>query len=234
MDSLHTIPQAINERIEEMINMAWMIFVNQFISDKYVINLEAPFQLHFSSILKSVGELYCLNKDESFHINLEVNMGEQRKNYVDIVLEYNIASTGEVYKVPIELKYRTLSQSAEDIGAMEIYKDIYNLEKLTNRKTEGTSIIKNSYFFCITNNQRYIKKSGSGLKMVFVTYDEATIEPNKEYKYLDTNEGLKFYNKYGAFKFDQQYKFRWHQASKVKTKENYWFLKMKIGSSEND
>ncbi|WFA07620.1 hypothetical protein [Tissierella sp. Yu-01] len=234
MNLVNTIPQSINKRIEEMIDMAWMIFVNQFISDKYVINLEAPFQLHFSSILKSVGELYCLNKDESFHINLEVNMGEQRKNYVDIVLEYNIASTGEVYKVPIELKYRTLSQSAEDIGVMEIYNDIYNLEKLTSKTSDDTSILPFSYFFCITNNQRYIKKPGSGLKTVFVTYDEATIKPNNEYKYLDTNEGLKFYNKYGAYKFDQQYKFKWHQASKVKTDEKYWFLKMKIGSNENE
>jgi len=228
MESIRIIPQKIDERINEMIELSWTIFVNQFLSNKYAINLEAPFQLHFSTILKSVGELYCLNKDEIFHINLEVNMGEQKKNYVDIVLEYYIGSLGRTYKVPIELKYRTLSQSAEDIGVMEMYKDIYSLDKITSKDNEEDCIIPFSYFFCITNNSRYIKVPGYGLKTVFKTYNEAAIEAFKEYKYLETKEGKKFFDKYGALTFSKSYKFLWHEGDKVKDGEKYWFLKMKI------
>ncbi|GAB6152591.1 hypothetical protein JCM17380_13410 [Desulfosporosinus burensis] len=228
MESIRIIPQKIEERIDEMIELSWTIFVNQFLSNKYAINLEAPFQLHFSTILKSVGEMYCLNKDESFHINLEVNMGEQKKNYVDIVVEYCIGSSNETYKIPIELKYRTISQSAEDIGVMEIYKDIYSLDKITSRDSEEDCIIPFSYFFCITNNSRYIKAPGYGLKTVFKTYNEAEIEASKEYKYQETKEGKKFFDKYGALTFNKPYKFLWHEGDKLKDGEKYWFLKMRI------
>ncbi|MFZ5353969.1 MAG: hypothetical protein ACOZCL_14785 [Bacillota bacterium] len=230
MESIRIIPLSIEERITEMIELSWDIFINQFISDKYVILLEAPFQLHFASILKSVGELYCLKKDESFHINLEVNMGEQKKNYVDIVIEYNLGSTAKTYIIPIELKYRTLSQSAEDIGVMEIYKDICSLDYITYGKvlTIEDIIIPFSYFFCITNNQRYIKIPGKGLKTIFRTYNEAVIEPLVEYKYLETSEGNKFFDKYGALVFSRHYQFLWQEGSKSVKEEKYWFLKLKI------
>lgn len=228
MESIRIIPQKIDERINEMMELSWTIFVNQFISNKYAINLEAPFQLHFSTILKSVGGMYCLNKDESFNINLEVNMGEQKKNYIDIVVEYYIGSLGKTYKVPIELKYRTLSQSAEDIGEMKIYKDIYSLDKITSKDNKEDCIIPFSYFFCITNNPRYIKVPGYGLKTVFKTYNETVIEDFIEYKYLETKEGKKFFDKYGALIFIKLYKFLWHEGNKVKDGEKYWFLKMRI------
>lgn len=230
MESIRIIPQEIEERISEMIGLSWTIFVNQFISNKYVINLEAPFQLHFSTILKSIGEMYCLRKGESSYINLEVNMGELKKNYVDIVIEYCIGSSSKTYKVPIELKYRTLSQSAEDIGVMEMYKDIYSLDQIVDRniKTGEDDIIPFAYFFCITNNHRYIKPPSRGVKNVFKTYNGAYIEASSEYKYLGTKEGIKFHEKYGTLIFSKTYQFLWHEGMKVSDKEKYWFLKMKI------
>ena len=52
MNEVETIPIDLSERLDIVIENAWDIFVNQFLNEKYVIELEAPFQLHFASILK--------------------------------------------------------------------------------------------------------------------------------------------------------------------------------------
>ena len=74
MEQLKIISLEIPERLEEIISISWLIFTNQYINQKYEINLEAPFQLHYATILKHLGDVYCLKNKEIFMVNLETNM----------------------------------------------------------------------------------------------------------------------------------------------------------------
>jgi len=84
MDNIRTISVDIPLRLEEILETSWLIFTNQYINEKYEINLEAPFQLHFATILKLIGDAYCIKKREIFNVNLETNMFIEKNNYIDI------------------------------------------------------------------------------------------------------------------------------------------------------
>ena len=207
----------IKSRLSEIVNISWNIFLNHYINKKYTILLESPFQLHFSEILSRIGNLYCLKREEHFFVDLEVKNTEinNGRYYIDIVC--GIIRGEKEYKIALELKFKTLQQSAEDLGVMEFYKDIYSLEKIISK---GDYLF--GVFLAMTNNNRYVKKPSRGLKMVFNTHNKSFIVPKKEYKYFETKTGEKFYNDYGSFKFKQKHQFNWK-----KHKDNY-FLKMFI------
>jgi len=224
---INTIPIETYLRLEEMIYRAWDIFINHFINKKYEINLEAPFQLHFASILKYVGELYCLRKREIIAVNLEVDMGDAKKNYIDIVIEYFGNDGKSSLLIPIELKFRTVKQSAEDEGVMAIYRDVYTIEQLVNKGKYNGSTIPFGYFFIISDNQRYTKKAKSGLKLVFDTSEGYTAKKEHEYKYLKNKTGIKFHDKYGSITFKKEHTFQWN-VYKYEDESKYWFLKLKI------
>ncbi len=228
MEKFKIIPINIPERLEEIISISWLIFTNQYINQKYEINLEAPFQLHFATILKYLGDVYCLKNKEVFSVNLEINMALEKNNYIDISVSIFDMKEDYEYCIPIELKYKTMRQSAEDIGVMEMYKDIKSLEDLYYNYKKENFEIPFSYLFVITDNRRYIKKSKNGLKTVYRTDDDYEIKKGYEYKYLDTKTGKEFYNKFGSFIYKDNHKFHW---SHFKQKLDYkrWFLSMKIG-----
>lgn len=228
MKNIKQIPLNIQERIEEMIKLSWDIFINHYINSKYEINLEAPFQLHFASVLKHLGEMFCLRKHELFLINLEVDFGLDKKNYVDITVSFYDRDMRNEVIVPIELKFRTDRQSAEDIGVLEIYKDIYRLEKILHNSNRPDQTVPFCYFFCITDNQRYVKKPGSGLKTVFTTYEGSIIKKDFEYKYLNTKTGREFYEKHGSLVFNKEHQFEWQYYTSPENNKS-WFLSMKIG-----
>jgi hypothetical protein len=227
VSKINTIPIEIHPRIDEMINHAWDIFLNHFVNKKYEINLEAPFQLHFASILKYVGELYCLKKGEVFAINLEVNMGDSKKNYIDIVIEFFERGSTSSLLIPIELKFRTVKQSAVDEGVMAIYRDIHTIEKVVKKGKYNGSTIPFGYFFIITDHQGYTKRAKSGLKIIFDTSDGYTAKKEHDYKYLDNKTGKKFHDKYGNIIFNNEHTFRWN-LYEYEDASKHWFLKMKI------
>ena len=229
MEPLKIIPVNIPERLEEIISISWFIFTNQYINQKYDINLEAPFQLHFATILKQLGDVYCLKSKETFLVNLETNMLLEKNNYIDIAVSIFDLNNDNEYCIPIELKYKTLRQSAEDIGVMEIYKDIKCLEDICYNYKRDKLKIPFSYLFVITDNQRYVNKANSGLKTIYRTDDGYKIENGFDYKYLATKTGKEFYEKYGSFIFKGSYQFQWKQFIK---NQNYkrWFLKLKVGT----
>lgn len=109
------IPDDLSRRLDIIIENAWKIFINHFLNKKYEVAIEAPFQLHFASILKLVGELYCLKRREIFFVDLESKVKTGGKNkYIDIICGFLRGEKES--KVPIELKFKTLAQSAEDLG----------------------------------------------------------------------------------------------------------------------
>ncbi|WP_036223054.1 hypothetical protein [Mesoaciditoga lauensis] len=217
------IPGDVSERLDLVVKEGWKIFVNQFLNEKYKVELEAPFQLHFASVLKLVGELYCLKKGEVFFVDLEskYQLGEVN-DYVDITCGF--IENGEEKRVPIELKFKTKKQSAEDEGAMQIYKDIYDLEKIVNMDKKT----KFAYFFMITDDRLYaINNSREGnLRYTFNTSNGHKIESGKEYKHEETKTGKRFYEKYGAFTFTKSRIFEWEVGKRGKN--DFYFLKMKV------
>ena len=227
MEQLKIIPLEIPERLEEIISISWLIFTNQYINQKYEINLESPFQLQALKAPSDLGDVYCLKNKEIFMVNLETNMSLGKNNYIDIAVSIYDLNTDYEYCIQIELKYKTLLQSAENIGVMEIYKDIKFLEDLCYNYKRDKFQIPFSYLFFISENQRYVNKAKSGLKTVYRTDDGYKIEKGSEYEYSNTKTGKKFYDKYGSFSFKGNYQFKWQNYVKD---QNYqrWFLKMKI------
>ncbi len=230
MEQIKLIQVDARKRLEEIINHAWVIFANQYINNKYDINLEAPFQLHFASVIKQVGEIYCLKKHEIISVNLEVNMGVNNKNYIDILVSYFDVPTNLEYSIPIELKFKTKQQSAEDIGALEMYKDLYRLERLLNN--ENNNSMPFGYFFCITDHHLYIQPSAKGLRTVIATYDGYKIKDNFEYKYVETKTGKNFYEENGGFRFNHQYEFSWENFE-FNSNNHAYFLKMRLDTGSS-
>ena len=219
MEEIETIPDDLGKRLEIVVEKAWNIFTSYFLNKKYEIEREAPFQFHFASILKLVGELYCLKREETFFVDLESKIKVIDENkYIDIVCGFIIGK--KEYKALIELKFKTLKQSAEDLGAMEIYKDIYDLENVIKQEHH----FQTAYFFMITDNPRYTKAPRkNSLRAVFNTSDNYEIQPSYEYKYTDTKTGDKFYKKNGSLIFKEKRQFKWQRY-----KNKFYFLKMKI------
>lgn len=225
MENIKLIPLDIKSRLDQIINLSWQIFINQYINKKYEINLEAPFQLHFASILKQISDVYCFKKTEIISVNLEVKMEIDVKNYVDIVLSYCDFDTKTEGKIPIELKYKTKNQGAVDEGAMHLFKDIYTIEKILKNNENDT--IPFGYFFCITDDHLYINPSRKGLRTVFATYHGYIINNGFEYKYLTIDTGVKFHKQYGSFTFLKEHQFIWEKHC-YNSIDNIYFLKMKI------
>lgn len=218
MNSIKTIPEDFNSRLDIVIENTWKIFINQFLNKKFNVGLEASFQLHFSSILKLVGELYCIRRGELFFIDLESKIKISGKNkYIDIICGF--IREKEESKIPIELKLKTLLQSAEAEGAMQIYKDLYDLENLIKQNKS----FQFAYFLMITNNHRYVNQPNKNtLREVFNTSDGYKIKPNQEYKHTKTKTGKKFYKENSALIFKKVYGFNWTYN------KNFYFMKMKI------
>lgn len=59
------------KRMHEILDQSWKIFKSQFINKRHEIETEAPFQHHLAYIIRSVGELYSLDKKDLFKVDLE-------------------------------------------------------------------------------------------------------------------------------------------------------------------
>lgn len=218
MSTVKIIPEDLNSRLDIVIENAWETFINQFLNKKYEVELEAPFQLHFASILKLIGELYCLKRKDLFFVDLEskVKIGDKNK-YIDIICGF--FREKEECKIPIELKFKTLQQSAEDLGAMEIYKDIYDLEK----PVEYNNFFQFAYFLMITDNYRYLNPPRkNSLREEFNTSHGYKIRPDHKYEYTKTKTGEKFYRENGGLTFKKEHSFDWLNYNE------FYFLKVKI------
>jgi hypothetical protein len=159
------------ERLGEIIDSAWDIFKSQFINGRITITKEAPFQHHFANIIKTLGDLYCIKREEIFFTDLETKCPNIRnKNkYVDITCGF-IVGKKEI-KAAIELKFKTKQQGAQDWGRIDAYLDIEAVE-LSN---------KNDYdvgrFFMITDSTAYINKSKVGVGTIFSMHQDYKSKP---------------------------------------------------------
>lgn len=141
-------------RMDLIISQSWEILKLQFIGGRLNLSKEAPFQHHFATIIKTVGDLHCYKRSEQFIVDLETKEVSKYGNstYVDITLEmYNESDL--VSRAAIELKFKKKSQGADDFARIDSYIDIESLEYLKCNK------YNKAYFFMITDNEIYTKES---------------------------------------------------------------------------
>ncbi len=126
-----------NERMEQIINYAYMLFCNQVAGKSISIENEASMQLHLSNILLQLGRLNVFSTDEFFNIVLEkklrlaspTNKSKNQNARVDIWIEL-LKGGKEVCSAALELKYLKYSKTAAVTDARySVYKDLENLEQ---------------------------------------------------------------------------------------------------------
>jgi hypothetical protein len=170
MKNTETISSEYSQRIEEVLDLSWKIFKSQFINRRHEINTEAPFQHHFAQIIRNVGELYSINHDDLFKVDLETKLDKvrERSKYYDISCQFS----GHI-KCVIELKFKTKQQGAQDFGRIDSYVDLESLE----------IAIKDHFdlgkFYMITNDLIYTKESKIGSGTIFCMHDGFRNERNK-------------------------------------------------------
>ena len=174
MKEVKNIPFDYNERLEAVLNTSWNLFKSQFIHKRHYILTEAPFQHHFADILRQVGNLFCLTRDDIFLVDLETKSKSLngKTKYIDITCEFV-----NKIKCAIELKFKTAKQGAQDHGRIDMYRDIEALEYVCS---EDYDLGK---FYAITDSQTYINKSKVGVGTVFCTHNGNKSNENKTFWY---------------------------------------------------
>jgi hypothetical protein len=136
----------IDDRMRWILLTAWEVCIYRIFTERIKINKESSLQLHYAYILTQVGELACIDKDESFKIELETH--HAGKN-IDIWCSLN------GYEAAIELKcFRKVSNRAKDIDMYDVLNDITRLESYSH-----VAIRK---FICLTDDEFYTKLSHRG------------------------------------------------------------------------
>lgn len=134
------------ERIRWVLSIAWETCINRIATGRIRINKESSLQLHYAYILAQFGEMACIEKDESFIIELETH--HAGKN-IDIWCSINDTEAA------VEMKcFRKKSNRATDTDMYDVLKDISRLESYEH--------VSHRHFICLTDNEFYVKESHTG------------------------------------------------------------------------
>jgi hypothetical protein len=205
---LNLIPFDYTNRVNEVMRLAWRIFISQFVNKRHSILTEAPFQHHFAQIIRQIGNLYCLSREDLFLVDLETQCKDikGKTKYFDITCEYvnNI-------NCAIELKFKKASQGAQDHGRIDMYTDI---EALELAKTKGHFGM--GKFYVITDSAAYVKESKVGVGTHFRTHHGHDTVANKSF-HVDSPG-----RSHITVTLDKSYAFRWEKI------EKWYFLEMAI------
>jgi len=132
-------PQTQPQRLTRILDESWEILAQRIATGRVSINKEASLQLHYSSILLSYGELFCVEPRETFTIELESASG--RKS-IDIA-----CALGDT-RAAIELKcFRKASNRACDIDMYDVWSDLERLLSYPEFEVRK--------FICLTDNPYY-------------------------------------------------------------------------------
>lgn len=122
----------------------------------------------------------------------------------------------------IELKFKKKSDSAPDLGTIESYKDIFNLD--SHRK--NTKNVYGCYFIFLTDLGTYKNKPRKGTRLELPMYNGCVIEKSKQYT-VTGDSAINNTQKYpNGFVFNKDYKIE-YQNIKILNKD-YWFFILEI------
>jgi hypothetical protein len=194
-----------DERLHEMIELAYNFFCHQVENKIVEIENEASMQLHLSNILLQLSHLYTFSASEHFNIflekkidlNKETEKTPNKKARADIWIE--LTENSEVLShAAIELKYLKKTKTAAVTDARySIWKDLQNLEQY-KKQMDGLLIVE----IVCSDDTIYSKKA----------YDKLTI---KDGTIISSFEGDSTYNE---IKLDYKYQADWN------IQENFQFL----------
>jgi len=162
MKNIELIPTDLKSRLQYVIENSWKIFKTHFIHHKYEISIEKSFQFHFSIIIEKLGNLFLINNEERFSIELEkiFTFNAKAKNsYIDITCGFH---NEEDVNAVIELKFKTEKQGRESGFPVKVYKDLERLEHCIQNDYDF------GYLFIITNNKRFTEKGTGDYENVYL------------------------------------------------------------------
>ena len=125
------------ERLTRVFNLAYECLRRKINGGRISVENEASLQLQFAAILKAVGELLEVHRDEFFSIELEkpaslsgATFGKSHtaRAKIDIYYSYTTISNGEVHSCAIEIKYFKKKNQREPNNRYDVFADIHNLE----------------------------------------------------------------------------------------------------------
>lgn len=181
------------EKLEFLIDLAWEIYLERLCKRKIKLNLEASMQLHFSSIINSLGEILTVTPREKFSIDLEHKVNDK---YLDIQTSFNHV------KAAIELKcFRKQSNRAKDIDMYDALNDIARLDSMS-----GFSVRR---FICLTDDVAYLRDKKRGHAKVVSLHDGRKIHKNDKIVPTWTDWKNKSRNK--ELQFSQDIELKWSQ-----------------------
>lgn len=213
-------------RMKEILDESWKIFKSQFVYKRNDIDKEAPFQLQFASIIKSVGELYSIKPGEQFFVGMETKCEgikeDGKPKYVDITCGFRTGSKSE-FSCAIELKFKTRQQSAQDIGRINVYQDLESLEKVCRKGGYDSG-----KFYMITDSRMYTALGKGEVADQFMIYDGYTTQGNTTHIH---DEPKWKNNQYCKVELKNQYRFEWEHSERHEgdnNVSNWYFLEIDI------
>jgi hypothetical protein len=125
------------DRLIRVFELAYECLRQKINGGRIRVENEASLQLQFASIIKSVGELLEVHRDEFFSIELEkpvelsgatFEKSGSAKAKIDIFFSYTNIATRENPSCAIEMKFFKRKNHREPNNRYDVYADIHNLE----------------------------------------------------------------------------------------------------------
>lgn len=224
-------------RMKEILDESWRIFKWQFVNKVFVkdIENEAPFQLHFASVIRSVGSMYTL-PGETFYVDLETKWDgpDGKKKYIDITCGfYELGSRVPKYACAIELKFKRKDYGALPHNLFAIYRDIESLEReVMTDGNVGEQKYSEGRFYFLTNNEDYCNKAA------YVNKSKQETDGASRYKAFGLNgektrREVVYHPEKGSeedrkVELKNEYELVWEQHKGDSSDDNWYFLEIDI------
>lgn len=125
------------ERLSKVFELAYKILRDKITGGIIIVENEASLQLQFSAILKQVGELFEIHRDEYFSIELEkplslysniFSKSGTKNAKIDIFYSFVDAKNNKKNSCAVEVKYFKMKNHREPNNRYDVYADLHNLE----------------------------------------------------------------------------------------------------------
>jgi hypothetical protein len=202
-------------RLKEIIGLAFKSLYEKINGGLIVVENESSLQLHISSIIKTLGELFIYQRDELFSIELEkpvflssgsFEKSKTSKAKIDIFISIENIVSGEKHSCAIELKYFKKANQREPNNRYDVFKDISNLENYGEFTDCGILLVA-------TDHEHYISKESysvdtndfdfrngskyeAGTELIYNTAKPygrpITLNSSYEFKWQEATNGISF------------------------------------------
>ena len=159
---------AADDRLIRVFDLAYECLRRKINGGRIRVENEASLQLQFAAILKSVGELLEVERDEFFSIELEkpvslsngsFSKSGSTKAKIDIYFSYTNASTKAVRSCAIEMKFFKKQNHREPNNRYDVFADLHNLETYGHVADQCFMVVGTDHDHYV-NQQRYSSDTG--------------------------------------------------------------------------